>query len=1106
MHPFSFDDFLRPHNNSTSLGDNNNSPPSQDQQTTTPAPEHVPVGRSKKKAKGAGRGKDRLIKQASSKALDEAPQPSPSPPFKSEPSSLEPQPVNHAVVSPVLDALGALADDSTSRTGTWAKSIPFAKSPPIEPSDFPSGSSLGILNTEGTSHPSSASPTSPPRTAARPLSFGNGYPVANLSRRQSVDRQKSLPMGSPFYHHQIPPPHLPQAHFYGAPDIGLPFLSGPVSDGGYSFCSFDVLPSSPLKMSAMGGNVLLVGCDGALDVLSIENGKTRLIAKIAGLNGRVVDAAILSSTSDADPFAPSKPHVAVILHGPVPAPSPGAPDEGSRRASLADLDINEAVPRRRSVDRRHRKEEKTYYQTRVEVYSLRTGQHFGTLFTSTPVPHVEIIPGFSMSAPSPIGNLKLHASDEGYVVLTSGESGEVFVYGPSSCPDDAETAYRCMGKTWTVTHSTESRRYSASSSSTDTDGSRSDSPHSAADSDKAVVSLRGRWLAIVPPSSTYKPSIRGTVSPSMTQGHNVLGLETLTPPSRPPVTCTLDCGERESLLNRVARGVTQELFKGARWMGDQGLHAWNNYWGKEPPTPPPGSSSSRRSAHMDGYSGAFPPTHAQDTQTVSPGEPEFVSIIDLKHLEDAEDSRSVLVEPSATFEAPSGCSFLSFSPNGLMLLTASKKGDVQHVWDLMQMRYCRAGTLVTDEPVPPMPSVRQLAWYARLTTSTIVDVVWKVPEADRLAIITRKGTVHVYDMPPSAFQWPPFRRVAPPSPAGIGDLPGYSSIAISDERGGPANNALSAAIKLVGGKTQPILAAVRGRTVSGSSAMTGKNGFAMPTAAGSGKVVAAGLSKSVGAATGTVNTIRQAGGNRLHLSGLSRSPAPSRVSWVTHKGHPFLGVVDSGFFRMYAVGRVSVPGRKNRQLQSVIGKKEMEFRLPPTLQNTCGPMPVGMFDPESTSDVQASFALPSYNYQLPSAARLKCQPLSQAEIETNAPYQPFHTDQRVNLHVFSTTDEDDPGSSEWVFGDDIPMSRLHVRPLSDGDDDGDESEGIGRHDPGGGGERMENLISLGNSTDNGEEVVITTRRKKPSPAVKDEIDDGFFEDDCEVLDFARDRV
>ena len=837
----------------------------------------------------------------------------------------------------------------------------------------------------------------------------------------------------------------------------------------------------------MGGNVLLAGADGVLEVYLVENRKTRLIGKIAGLNGRVVDAVILSYTSETDPFSSSKPHVAIVLHGPVP---PGQ-EEAS---SVVGSEANETAAPRVSLDRRH---EGNYYQTRVEVYSLRTGQHFATLFTSALAPCVEIVPGFSMSAPPPMGCLKVQASGDGYIILSSGESGEVFIYGASYSSSLDANAYRCIGKAWTSTQSRENRRYSASSSSTDTDGSRNDSPHFSGASDTATLSVNGRWLAIVPPSSAYKPSIRGAVPSSVLQGR-ALGLETRSPPGRPPMTCTLDCGERESLFNRVARGVTQELFKGARWMGDQGISAWNNYWSKEQQLPP---GTARRSAFMDvpqQYYNAFPPTHGQDAQTGSTSDPEIVSIIDLKRLDEGE-ARSSLLEPFATFPAPDGCSFLSFSPNGLMLLTASKKGDVQHVWDLMQIRHCRAATLLSDEPTPPVPNVRQVAWYARLTTSTIVDVVWNEPGADRLAIITRKGTVHVYDMPQRAFQWPPFRRSRPP----VSNLPSYDSIGEGFPERAHTGNALSAAMKLVGGTTQPFFAAMRGRTGSGSSALPGRNGFAIPTAAGSSKAVAAGLSKSVGAATGTVNTIRQAGGNRLHLYGLSRDPARSRVSWVTHKGQSYLGLVDSGFIRLYAVGR-AVSGQKNRQLQPVIGRKEVELRLPAGLQNPLGPMPVKNFDPEAT--VQATFGLPSSNQ--PFTSRFQSQPLSQAEIETNAPYQPFHTDQRVNLHVYAAHDED---NSQWIFGDDIPMSRLHVRPLSDGgeDEEGENDEIGGRNagEPG----AMENLISLGNSTDNVEEVVITTRRKKKRDTLrrnssKDEIDDGFFEDDCEVLDFARDRV
>lgn len=1012
---------------------------------------------------------------------------------------------NNNVVSPVLDALGALAetreDDTAYRTGTWAKSIPFGKSPPNEflDGEFASGSQMSVPahpERGGFSNPSS---TSPPPRVTRPLSYGNGYLSSNPSRHQSVDRQKSFSLSSPFQN-SIPPPHLPQAHFYGAPDIDLPLFSGQhrsTSDAHYSFCAFDTITSPLSKSSRMGGTVLLSGFDGALEVLALEDRKTRLLGKIVGLNGRVIDAKIVTYNSEFDPFASSRPHIVVTLHG----PSPNVDDEsGTSSSNGSEVAENVAVSsgRQTSMERREPRDGGKYYQTRVEVYSLRNGDHISTLFASKSTPCFENIPGFGMFAPPPAGSLRLYASGN-YVVLASGQSGEVFIYGISSHSES--NPYRCLGKTWTSTQSKESRRHSTSSSSTDADGSQNDSPHGPASWDIPILSLKGRWLAVVPPSSaSYRPSIRGSVPSSLIQG-KVFGLETRSPPARPTVTCALDWGEGESFLNKVARGVTQELVKGARWMGDQGLQAWNNYWSKEQQSQ---TGSSLRRPHMmdippQNYN-MFPPTHAQDTQTTSPAEPELVSIIDLRKLEESGETKNTSLDPFATFQVPSGCSFLSFSPNGLMLLTASKKGDVQYVWDLMQVRHCRSATLNSDENSPPSANVRQVARYARLTTSTIVDVIWNAPGADRLAIITSKGTVHVFDMPRSAFQWPPFRRARRP----LSDSPYRDSLVDGSSERADAAHRLSAAIKLVGGKTQPILAAVRGRTPSGNATFSGMGRFGISSAAGvkSGKAVAAGLSKSVGAATGTVNTLRHAGENRLHLSGLSRDPVPSRVTWVSHKGQAFLGLVDNGFFRLYAV-RHGVSTQKNRQLQSVIAGKEVEFRLPHYLQNPCGPIPVTTFDADMT--VQASFGLPSSNPQSSTAAKFKCQPLSQAEIETNAPYQPFHTDQRVNLHVFPPGSETNSHSGPWTFGDDIPMSRLHVRPFSVDDDDDTQDE---RHHGNGG---MENLISLGNSTDNVEEIVITTRRKKQSssfdpPDCQTEPDDGFFEDDCEVLDFARDRV
>ncbi|CEL06202.1 hypothetical protein ASPCAL07309 [Aspergillus calidoustus] len=1069
-------------------------------------PDNDTGGKSKKKSKSGSKGKNKG-KVASKAPVEDLLEGSPPSVSQVEPSSfpepdppVEPPDNNINIVSPVLDALESLRDtteqDFASRTNTWAKSIPFGKSPPNDgfEDDLTSGSPFGgFLTTQdkgGFSNPSSASP--PPRT--RPLSYGNGYSSSAFSRQQSVDRHKSHSVNSPFSD-RIPPPHLPQAHFYRAPEVDIPSLSGqtrsPV-DGQYSFCAFDTISSPSFKPSRTGGIVLLVGTDGALEVLAVEDRKTRLLGKLNGLNGRVVEAKVLPGV-DSTPASVSRPHVAVIVHGPC---NP-AEDDGRASSTGSDAnDISVATGRYPGAEKRQNRDDTRFYQTRVEVYSLRTGGHITTLFATNPTPCFENLPGLANYAPSPSGNLKLLASGS-YLVLASGISGEVYIYSMST--------YQCLGKTWTGIQSREARRYSTSSSSTDPDGSRNDSPHGATRADTPILALKGRWLAIAPPFATYRASINGLVPAPLVQG-KVYGLETRSPPSRPATTCVTDVGEGESLLDKVARGVAQEFVRGARWMSDQGLQAWNNYWNKDQQQ----NSQQRRSQVMDfppqGFN-AFPPTHAQETQTASPAEPDLVSILDLKRLEDGGDTKSaILFNPVATFQVPNGCSFLSFSPSGLLLLTASKKGDVQYVWDLMQAKFCRAGVFLAEDSAGVSANVRQVARYSRLTESHIVDVIWCPPSGERLAVITLKGTVHVFDLPRNAFQWPPFRRARssrrrqPPAEHPTEELTVRTT----------NTSALSSAIKLVGGKTQPILEAVRGRAPSAGSAFPAMNGFAIPAAAGmGGKAVAAGLSKSMGAAaSGTVNTLRHVGENRLHISGFTREPAASRVTWIIYKGQPFLALVANGYFRLYRIKR-SMLSNKSRQPQSVIGSKELEFRLPSNLSSPCGPMGISNFNPELT--VHASLALPSNNSRPSASTKLKCQPLSQAELETNAPYQPFHTDQRVNLFTYSETGEAGGSTGpvptgQWVFGDSIPMSKLHVRRISTGSED-DGLDVAHEHQQGFSG-GIENLISLGNSTNNVEEVVITTRRKKKHSLSQHQAsgEDGFFEDDCEVLDFAVDRV
>ncbi|CRG86443.1 hypothetical protein PISL3812_03449 [Talaromyces islandicus] len=1095
-------------------------------QSPSSAPDSTGKKKKKGKNKNGTKGKDTLLQQTDPMAPEEYVLPpsdlfltmllpntllslslsriQPSPPSQSDPSSYPgntyipaaDRPVGSSP-SPVLGALGQINNNPESetvlRTDAWAKSIPFGKSPPNDVSDpaFASGSPRSVPTTfERAAFVSSS--TSPPPATARPISYGQiGITSSSSPRHTSVDRQKRHSMG-PHFQNQPPLPHLPQPHFYGAPEIDIPSPHRPSADSHYSFCGWDYVPGLPLKTSKIGGKVLVVGTDGELNILAIENQKTRTIGTLTGLNGRVLDAKILTYTARSDPYASSRPHVAVVLHGPL------APKDEPGDVSSTGSEHNEilpGLPGKSTTSEKPQTRDETVYQTRVEIYSIKTGEHITSLFQSKPAPCFENYPNLSLIAPAPVGNLRLYTSMN-YVVVGSGTSGEVFIYGLVS------SSYQCLGKTWTAVQSREARRYSTSSSSTDQDGSQADSHYGSVSSEVPMISLNGRWLAVVPPASSSRAPPLGTVPAHLVQ-KKIPGLDTHIPPSKPAVNCATDLGDGESFFDKMARGVTQELFRGARWMGDQGLQAWNSYWNKDQSSP--GGNVRRSSPYSEtaqGPHGLFPPTHGQDTSGALSSEPDLVSIIDMKRLEQGQDTKGTALVPFATFQAPNGCGFLSFSPNGHMLLTASKKGDVQYVWDLMQAKHYRSAAFMSEDVTGNAaitPHVRLIARHSRLTTSSIVDIVWAYPTGEKFAVTTRKGTVHVFDIPRAAFQWPPLRRVqAKPQGPSAED---QTALGPESEEAGSASP-FAAAIKLVGGTTQPILAAVRGRAPSVGSSFAGTPTFGISSAAGiSGKAVAAGLSKSMGAATGTVNTLRHVGENRLHLTGFSKDPVPSRVTWITIHNKCLLGVIDHGLFRLYRVQRSS-DRNKARRHQSVIGSRVCEIKLPAYLQDLSGPLQIGLPVDEK---VRGSWTLSSSAPYSSSTTKLNSQPLSQAEIETNTPYQPFHTDRRVNIQVLVDPESaSGPALGSWVFGNDIPTQTLHVRPLQHSDDEETPGQVAGAPE-------MENLITLGNGRDQVEEVVITTRRKKKqsgtqSPTARRDDDDGFFEDDCDVLDFAQDRV
>ena len=395
-----------------------------------------------------------------------------------------------------------------------------------------------------------------------------------------------------------------------------------------------------------------------------------------------------------------------------------------------------------------------HFQTTVEVYTLRKAEHVATLFRSPVVEASTPGHGSPTGYPQSIGDLTIHASGR-YLVISSGSSGEAYIYETlPNATEDLSSQFRCIGKVWTRTSVNDTRAMSTNSNESDSWEGREKN------AECALLSLGPRWLAFMPPPSSAQSTLHGQV-PIEDSKTRIPGVSSHTAPAEPQINCDLDTPKDVGLLNRVAKDVAQGALKGAQWVAAEGIQAWQNYWNRPsesnqqamggsppyrgPPTPLPPSPS-------------FPPTHAQEETKNSKRQPVLISILDLEKLSKSQHlKQAAALQPVATFSLASGCSALSFSPNGLHLLTASAKGDEQQIWDLMRVIHGEAERAKDPSSTPKGPTVRQIARYSRMTPTRIVDVVWTEPRGERFAIIT--GTsVHIFDVPNSAYQWPPLSR------------------------------------------------------------------------------------------------------------------------------------------------------------------------------------------------------------------------------------------------------------------------------------------------------------------------------------------------------------
>jgi hypothetical protein len=1022
---------------------------------------------------------------------------------------------------PLLDALGPtekVSDrDVSDRHDGWAQSAPYGKSPPTGPvkdmnvNEFTADQQIrGGFNNK-------SPPVSPPQRKVRPVSYGSN--VRPMSARKSFS-ETGYRYTASAYGSSPPLPHLPQPHFYRAPDIdlGLGSRFRELSvDRAASFVGFSDLPSAAANARTNRTQIMLLGSDSRLDILAVDNKTASPIGALEHLAGQVIDAAFLTWESGNDPFRHLRPLVVVTIHGPKVNDDQTADQDDSD--VLEHSEIFPAIPTPSTAANEVNEE----FQTRVEVYSLVDRAKVATLFKTQPVPMQPSVRGYPRSAPPATGDLRLNVGGN-FVTVSSGTSGEVWAFGLQS------SRFRCLGKFWTAVQANEVRRSSSSGGYLDRDISPADLEASHRPSEHPILALSSRWLAICPAGPVSRPSLAGSITPILAAA-KVPGLDSYTAPPRPSETCILDSPDAPSLLNRVARGVAQEVVKGARWLGDQSLQTWNSYWRKDQhPQSPQTSPYNQPVFSADQHPNFFPPTHAQETRSAS--EPELVSIVDLKRLQDGPSKKGVdPLTPLATFQPPGGCSFLSFAPSGLNLLTASRKGDVQYVWDLMQIKHCRAAAFINTQSdatqsVSPevSPRVGQIAKFPRLTSSSVVDVVWSPPVGDRLAVITRNGTVHVFDLPLSAFQWPPLRRGPRAGPV---SAPASPAVHPQREEVGPAGGVLASAMRLAS-KTQPMLANLRGRAPSVGGGVSGIStnsiGFASVAGVRSGKAVAAGLSQSLEAAAGTVNTLRHAGDSRVHLSNMAKNPARARVVW----GQSSVLVVDGMVVRVYRVRRAQATGKGRQSVSVVDANSAISMKLPKLgeLANIStekqGRKGEG---PEERLDGTVSGYWTSRSSTAPNLSLEDFHPLSRAEIETNAPYQPFHSDRRVSLFVHSASiilsesqiptasvifhGADTPITPEkWVFGNELPATKLHLR-----------SSTYDTFDEGGEGDPAAQIYRQTTTEGDGEneQIVSTTKPRKgkrgnASVSMSgangglEDAEELDFEDDVEFLDYATDRV
>ena len=812
----------------------------------------------------------------------------------------------------------------------------------------------------------------------------------------SVDKYRNARLG---FVEPAAPPHMPQRHFYGLPDLGLglgskPDVHGTKRAGSDRYCCrFDSFADSGHGPSSRKAkDALLIGSEGGLDVLRVLPNKFEVVGRLEGLPGSVLGAKILPHVGSQNGVSLPRPLVAVLLRG----------------------------------------NEDEITATRVKVFSLLDQRHIATLYET--VGYSEPTQTWKKSTNSVAGStegIQIYAEGK-WVLVASAHSGEVFVFSQVATAINPKMQFRCLGKFWTTVQASPNdttARPSGSNEGHDGGGDGDFRPGA------PLLSLGHRWLVLVPPATALHTSIRG--SPTLSEAHpNPPGLTTHVAPAPPPITCDIVGVDPEGTLTRLTRQTTRGLVKYSQKGFELGRQGW-----KELTHPTPQSEQSHA---RGGSQDQFPPTNApaEDAKRVY-SEPAIVSIIDLDALLEAEGLQPKHLPPSftalAAFALVDGCNYLSISSTGRRLLTVSRDGKISTVWDLT--RACHGVSrprTIGGEEAALGPCANLLYRHDRHSEAVVIDSAWSRDD-DMLALLTTHGTVHLHDVP----LHPPSKKRKRKSTISGTPAPDKAepTVSLSSGTSPPSSNGFIGSIRAGWQQMSTGVNTIRTQT---SGLPTSFAGFKEVTASAGhagGRALAKGLSQGYTVAKGGVGDYWHAEANKIrHLELREVGPAAGSLRWIRRESGSSLAIVCGGVVHLHPVQRYNrmkgdevVTGLKHEKS----GKKKFEL---PRIQ-TSSTLP----DKRCSSEgVHGFWGLIEHPSASPPSGGVRVHPAPQEqthEVDTNPFYCPFHVDSRVSIFAFIDAfpgsqvhlrDAPDdpfyqqgqgvPDEEPWLFGDPLPTS------------------------------------------------------------------------------------